>query len=58
MMIDTPAHLQHMSVVKHFVSILSGCGKHSIPSNTFNRSDKVGVVRPLKQMANAPVVDE
>jgi hypothetical protein len=29
-MIDTPAHLQHMNVVNDFVYILSGCGKHSM----------------------------
>jgi hypothetical protein len=30
MMMDTNAHPQHMNVVKHFVYVLSGCGKHSM----------------------------
>jgi hypothetical protein len=28
MMMDTPAHPQHMNVVNYFVCIMSGCGKH------------------------------
>ncbi len=30
MMMNTPAHWQHMNVVKHYDYILSCCGKQSI----------------------------